>query len=417
MNIHTIVRKLYQNKLISLQISVCISLVVCCLISSCQSEHSIKGEAVNLFGGTTRTNSYERFGSFVASVADNEKILTPDSSGSMIPPLAVSSYQTVCSTVNGTILQCTSSMVEWSAKLDNSAYVISGMCADGEHNIYAVASDGCMYSFTSNGKRRFKTQISSDELTSYWESLAVTDGIICTATNGQIAKVSFDGKIRWQYKTTLAAVGTASSDEHNNVYISYTHNDITASDSLVKLSKDGKQVWKVGFTARLVTVPVVGNGMIVVGSVRADKPVIMAMDMNGKVVWSQGLKAIPRGLSIANDGSIVTVSYNAGLGIAQSSIEQFSPVGKSEWNINFDARIASPALIGKDNIALIGVKSTAIGVYLINRKGVLDTFLSLDSAPSLILKPVVTPGASIIFAGARNGYITRVGAKRGLLPI
>lgn len=391
---------------------------MCCILFSCQNEHSAKGEAVNLYGGAARTNSYERFGSFVASVADNEKILTPDSSGSMIPPLAVSSYQTVCATVSGTILQCTSSMLEWSAKLDNSAYVISGMCADGEHNIYALASDGCLHSFTATGKRRFKTQISDEESPSYWETLSVADGIICTATDGQVSKVSLDGKIRWQYKTTLAAVGTASSDEHNNIYISYTHNDFSASDSLVKISSDGKLIWKTGFTARIVTVPVVGNGMIVAGVVQSDnRPVITAIDFNGKVLWSQELKATPRGISIANDGSIIIISYNAGLGIAQSNIEQFSPAGKSEWTINFDARIASPALIGKDNIAVIGVRLAAIGVYLIDREGILDTFLSLDSAPSLILKPVVAPGGSIIFAAARNGYITRVGAKRGLLPI
>lgn len=120
-------------------------------------------------------------------------------------------------------------------------------------------------------------------------------------------------------------------------------------------------------------------------------------------------------MSVTSEGSVVTVSYNSGVGIPQSSVEQFSASGVSEWNLNFDTKISTPALISKDNIAVVG-ENSAVGVYLINRLGVLDTYLSLDNAPSLILKPTVAPG-SIIFAAASNGYITRVGAKRGLLPI
>jgi hypothetical protein len=386
------------------------------ILLSCQSETSLKGESINLYGGASRANSYERFGSFVVNVSTNEKIFSPDSSDMMIPPLALSSYRTVCATVEGSIIQFTSAMVEWSAKLDTGRYVVAGMCADGLQNIYAVGSDGYVYSFASDGKRRFKTRIPSEDSASYRDILAVSDGIILTSTSGTVSKVSFEGKVLWHYISLLSSVSMSSADDQN-IYTSLTHNDVQANDTLLCLSSDGKCRWKIGVSARLMTAPVVGNGRIAVGVVQLGIPKILTVGFNGKELWIQEVEATPRGISMATDGSIITVSYNAGIGTPQSSIEQFSLIGKHEWTIKFNALIASPALIGTTNIALIGVQSSAIGVYLINRKGVLDTFLSLDSAPALILKPIVAPGGNIIFAAARHGYITRVGAKRGFLPI
>ena len=417
MNQSTIVRKKYQNHVISKILGLSLFIVLFNLLSSCQNDQVLKGEAVNLYGGTTRNNSYERFGSFVVSVAENEKILSADSSGSMTPPLAISSFQTVCATVNGSVLQCTSAMLEWSAKLDGGAYVISGMCADQAHNIYAAASDGSVYSFATDGKRRFKTKIPGEGTSNFQDLLALQDGIIVTSTGGTVTKLSLEGKVMWQFISNLSTVGTASADAGNNVYVTLTHNDFEACDSLVKILKDGKQLWMIGFTARLLTLPVLSKDIIAIGAVQqGNRPVVIALNYEGKAIWTKELKATPRGVSVTSEGSVVTVSYNSGVGIPQSSVEQFSASGVSEWNLNFDTKISTPALISKDNIAVVGVKNSAVGVYLINRSGVLDTYLSLDNAPSLILKPTVASG-SIIFAAASNGYITRVGAKRGLLPI
>ncbi|MBS1536959.1 MAG: PQQ-like beta-propeller repeat protein [Bacteroidetes bacterium] len=393
--------------------------IVLMMFTSCQNDQTLVGERINLYGGSSRTSSYEQFGNFIASASNNEKINSSDSSGSMIPPLAISSYQTVIATVEGSIHQFTSAMVEWSAKLDDGAYVVAGMCLDDKHNVYAIASDGCIYSISTEGKRRFRTQVAPKESATFNDILASTDGIIISSTSGLISKISIDGNIVWQYKTTLSPLGAPSSDPRNNIYISLTHNDYTANDSLLCLSPSGKIQWEIGFpTTRILTAPIVGKDNILVGVViSGDIPIVHSIDFDGKLIWNKTLRATPRAISIASDGSIITVSYNSGIGISQSVIEQFTSKGISEWNINFDSKITSPALIGKENIALIGVKSSAIGVYLLQRNGVLDSFLSLDTAPSLILKPTVAPGMSIIFAVAEKGYITRVGAKRGLLPI
>lgn len=94
----------------------------------------------------------------MVSVAENEKILSADSSGSMTPPLAISSFQTVCATVNGSVLQCTSAMLEWSAKLDGGAYVISGnVCRPSK--IFTQLHPTAGLFFSTDGKRRFKTKI------------------------------------------------------------------------------------------------------------------------------------------------------------------------------------------------------------------------------------------------------------------
>jgi len=386
---------------------------------SCHNEQTLSGERINLFGNQGRTNSYKTFGAFLINTSENEKINAIDSSGSMVAPLAVSSYQTVFATVEGTIHQFSSARVEWSAKLDSTAFVIAGMCADNNHNIYAVASDGCIYSISSEGKRRFKTVISSDETASFKDLLALSDGIIISQTKGLISKLSFEGKILWQFKSTLSPVNTASADWQNNIYVSLTFDDYSGNDSLLCLSTTGKLNWAIGFTStRILTSPIVGNNNIILGVVQSEnKPLILSIDFHGNLLWNNELRATPRGISITAEGSIITVSYNSGIGISQSVIEQFSPKGKSDWHIKFDSRMVSPALIGNDNIAIIGVKSSAIGVYLLHRNGILDTFFSIETAPSLLLKPVVAPNGNIIFAGSHKGYITRVGVKKGLLPI
>lgn len=72
----------------------------------------------------------------------------------------------------------------------------------------------------------------------------------------------------WQFTSTLSTVGTASADAGNNVYVTLTHNDFEACDSLVKISKDGKQLWMIGFTARLLTLPVLSKDIIAIGAVQ-----------------------------------------------------------------------------------------------------------------------------------------------------
>ncbi|MBK9247435.1 MAG: hypothetical protein IPM69_04815 [Ignavibacteria bacterium] len=393
-----------------------VSFIAITLIS-CNSNTNFKIGSINSQGGIGRTNSYEHIGSFVVQEANNEITPGPDSLfGAIVPPLVISSYQTVVATSNGTISQLNSSRIEWRTKLDDDAFVCSGMCADVQRNIYCSSSDGHLYSFSSDGKLRFKTTFSDSKNLICSDLLMLTDGIVLADGGGVFTKISVDGKILWSWISSLPTLPTFCADETGSIYAAITHNDYTNSDTLIKISSSGICIWKAVFPSmRILEAPIVYNNRVIVGVIsQGNSPEIVECSSQGQIIRTIPLRATPRGLSIAVDGCIYCVGYNSGLGETQSVIQAFSVEGKELWYLKLGCKLSSSILIGTDNIALIGSKGMAIAVYLLHKTGTLDNFLSLDSAPSLLYQPAVAPDGSIVFAGNSIGCLTRVGRKKGL---
>jgi len=392
---------------------------VLCVLMSCNSNATYQEGAINSQGGIGRTSSYESINSFNAHDVINERIPGPDSlSGAIVPPLLLSSYQTVTANSNGTVSLSNSSRVEWSAKLDNDAFVSSGMCADAEHNVYCAGNDGNIYSYSREGKRQFKTRFTDSTNIICTDILALTNGVVLADGKGLFSKIGFDGKLLWQYQASLPTLQTFSADANGSLYIALTHNDYTTGDTIVKVNAAGKNEWKIALPLmRIVVAPIFSNGRILVGVIEnGNIPLLVECSADGRLVRKIQMRATPRGISISKNGTVYGVGYNAGLGEPQSVIQAFAPDGREVWFLNFGCKIASPALLSVENIALVGTKGSAIAVYLLHLHGVLDRFLSLETAPPLLLKPAISPDGTLVFAGNTSGCLTRVGSKKGLLP-
>jgi len=391
-----------------------------CTLFTCASKTSFPDGPVNSHGGIGRANTYSNVSMFIAQEEVNEKIPGEDSlMGAIVPPLVLSTYQTVVATASGAVSQSNSSRVEWNAKLDGDAFVCSGMCADAGRNIYCAASDGAIYSFANDGKRRFKTKYSDSANVLCTDILALSDGIVVADRTGLFTKLSLEGKLLWRWQSSLPTLQTFPADEAGAIYAVMTHNDYTSGDTLVKLSQEGKCEWKTPLPAtRIIVAPIVGQGRIYVGAIEhGNSPQVVEFSPKGAIIRKISLRATPRGLSMSAGGMLYTVEYYAGLGETESVIQAFSAEGKEMWFLNFGCKFVSPALVSNDNIAIVGTKSMAIGVYLMRNDGVLDSFMSLETAPELLLKPAVSPDGTLIFAGSAGKVLTRVGRKKGLLPI
>ncbi|MFN8361237.1 MAG: PQQ-binding-like beta-propeller repeat protein [Candidatus Kapaibacterium sp.] len=393
---------------------------IAAILYGCRPTGQFQEGPINSNGGIGRTNSYESVTAFPAYEGSNEKIPTSDSlSGSIVPPLVLSSYQTVTASTHGTVTLSNSSMVLWTAKLDNDAFVCSGMCADAARNIYCAASDGRVYSFSKEGKRRFNVRFSDTNNLICTDILYVRDGIAVADGTGRFSKISTDGRLLWQWQSPLPAVQSFAADEQGSLYAAITHNDYASTDTVIKLSAQGNCEWKLAVPMKRVVVsPAVWNGKIYIGVIdHGNNPEVVVCSTNGQLVRTSSLRATPRGISVSVNGTVYCTGFNAGLGETRSVVQAFGADGKEKWYIPFGGKLSAPAMISTTNVAVVGVQGAALAVYIIDVKGVLDRFVSLDSAPSLLLKPAVTPEGELVFAGTSGAYLTRVGGKKSWLPI
>ncbi len=390
------------------------------IFMSCSTKTAFPDGPVNSQGGIGRANRYENVSAFISSEITNEKIPGEDSlSGAIVAPLLISSYQTIVATSIGGISQSNSSRVEWTAKLDEGVFISSGMAADASSNVYCAGSDGAVYSFSREGKRRFRTRYSDSNNVLSSDILALVDGVVIADRNGMFTKISLEGKKLWQWQSSLPTLQTFPADEAGSIYFVMTHNDYSASDTLVKLTNKGSCEWKTVLPdTRVIVAPIFDRGRVCVGAIEhGNAPMVLEFSDSGTLIRKTSLRATPRGLSISTNGTLYSVAYNAGLGETESVIQAFSKEGKELWFLNFGCKLLSPALISNENLAIVGTKGSAIAVYIMRYDGVLDSFLSLDTAPALLLKPSVSPDGTLVFAGCAGKTLSRVGSKKGLLPI
>ncbi|MES2767052.1 MAG: PQQ-binding-like beta-propeller repeat protein [Bacteroidota bacterium] len=399
-------------------------LILAAILNSCSAEKFVGGDAANIHGGMTRANSFENFEPFVTGDFTEEKLAPKDSSGTIVAPLVFSNYQTYLATSGGTIILAGATGVLWEAKLDNGAIVAAGMCADKNQNLYAIANDGFLYSFDVNGKRRFKKQVATGDmsLVLFPDLLAMSDGIVAGASSGVVLKMSFDGKVIWERASTFAPTGFAS--DGNGVFIGMSGNTFATTDSLLYIQADGRQLWERPFeNMRIIHTPAVSGSKIFLTGVRSAQdsrvPVVHVMDMTGRIIWSRELPVMPRGVSVAGDGTIYVAGSQVGVGETRGAVTSLAPDGNKNWTMFFDMNVVTPAMIGADVVTCVGTQGRAVGLYVLNRgDGELRSVLSLSDAPLFYSQPGISPDGTIVFAQSERAGIVRIleGALHRLSP-
>lgn len=376
------------------------------LLSCTSDDGNIKGP-VNNQGGFTRNSNFEAYGNFATHIDVMDAMRNEDSSGVAHAPLALSNTLNLVATGNGSIVLLGDNSVRWSHELDSGIVVAANMAADGEDNVYAVATDAHIYSFDSEGELRWKKFLDSTNMKYqvYTDLLATEDGIYSGTNKGYLAKFSFAGEKIWERKFSNALTDVFSADSSGNLIIPLTKNNFGGTDSLVYLSPEGEKIWSVGFpNFRILKNPVVGNGRIsVIGFTESRskrKSKVINLDMKGKIMWEKEIDISGRFLSLASDGTIYAVGYNSGTGEAVSGVFSLSPEGEENWQLYFSSATPSPALISENAVAVPALTREGAAVFFISREsGELLKTASLTNAPILHLMPDVNPESHIVFGG------------------
>lgn len=383
----------------------------------CNDHQQFPEKSLLMYGDAQHTNYYEELRDIQQPIY--EKIPMADTSGCTVPPLCVSSYQTILATRNSRIVKVTAYQVEWQAQLDDSALVSGAMMCDNQQSLYACTTDGHVYCFDKNGNRKWKKRITTTSKKIFWENIIPYDnGIIVTHHQGEIYFVASDnGDVFRLYTTSHTLVG--SPVVHENIIIAGITTYGEGTDSLLIYSMTDKKAERIALASHTITAaPIIAQSHIAIGVTQnrdgKDIPSIILMDKKGNTVHTAIPEATPRHISTNPEGDIFTVSYNIGIGEPISVVESFSFQGKKRWQMSFRFPISQPLYIGETIRAFIAQRGNAIGCYVLDDKGTLIRLIQVDEAPNIIQAAFVSPGGSLVIAPAEGNILTRITAQKGL---
>lgn len=387
------------------------------VLQSCSDHRQFPEKKLVMSADAQHTNYYEELQGIIQPVY--EKIPSTDSSGCTVPPLCISSYQTILATRNSRIINVTAYKVEWEARLDDSAIVSGAMMCDEEQSVYACTNDGHVYCFDKNGKRKWKVLVTNSEKTTFWEDIIpYNNGIIVSNHHGDIYFVTASNGVFFRlYSTEHTLVGSPVVHENNVIAGITTFGEGT--DSLLIYSMNDKKIERLAMASKTITAaPIIVKSHIAIGVTERkdgkDIPSVILMNSKGSIVQNANTDATPRYISSNPLGELFTVSYNIGVGEPMSVVESFSFEGKKRWQMFFRFPISQPLYIGESVRAFIAQRGNAIGCYVLDDKGVLIRLIQVDEAPTIINRPFVSPGGNLVIAPAQGNILTRISPQKGL---
>jgi len=382
---------------------------------SCDRDISLEGETINIYGGASRNNSYERFGDFYRQLYYVDSYDSVLKGGAIAPLLALSSNKIVFPSSEGDLILFENREIKWHLKLDSGNVASAGLCADKKQNIYLIDDKGKIYSFSYRGKLRWKkyfNEITNKDIVTFSDLLSVDDGVIAASSDGKILKYGNNGSIKWTKFFNSAIMKYFPSDEKGNLIVPLTQNTFGETDTLLFMDKNGKILWKKFFkNTRIIKPPVYSNNRIYLScieNIENEKyPLIYCINNKGKILWKKELSIMPRFLSVDSEDILYIVAYNSGLGKPVSMLIALDKKGKKIWDKYIEVTITSPVMICDKILSFVGTDEVASGLYFMRKNGFLENVISLSDAPILNLQPLVTPNCNILFGGAEKVEILR----------
>ncbi len=424
------------------------------LLESCAKQKPL--ENYNFYGGASRASNYELSGSFSTMIiTDVPKDAAKKNNGEALPngaatpPIPITFNHNYLASTDGYALRYANNKLEWKSPLDElpsgkRAVAASFPCADVNDNFYLLANDGALYSFDKTGKRRSKQALFTPSAQSFFSDLLLLKNGIITAfsangTNGTLIKLDADGKTEWRKEYTLAPTRTIAADEQENIVMGLSHNESGKSDSVLSLAPNGSVRWAVQLAeTRITKSPVLGGGVssggasgagiVLLAGIRERNgertDILLALDaQTGKTLWEKPLTFAPQGMSIGSQASsneplIVVAGYRVGVGEPLTLLYGFDQSGKELWRLSYDLAVIGAPMIGEENIAFVGTKGDAVGVYIMRKDGVFQQVISLSDAPLLCLIPGVDVQNNLVFAMTEQLGLIKVGSlpAQRLLP-
>ena len=382
------------------------------VLLSCSGDKS--PESFNTRGGADRDNDYEALGTFLTNVYSVEKIEMSDSSAAIVPPLILDGLYFYLATVNGSVALVKERSAKWAITLPDSQYVVAGMCADSDKNLYLVTNKGEIISFDKKGKKRWSYlhPVVRDSNFIFDALLAQKDGILVSAEPGLLFKLSLAGKKMWEFNHKHWTVRTFAADAVGNIAFPSTQNDFEKADTIYFISSGGKVKWKKAFAkTRILKNPVIYKNLIVypasymLGDTRLY--LLIALDTTGKQVWRKELNIMPEYISCGHD-RVYLLAFNSGYGETMSGIFAYDMKGNLQWKLYTGNKVPAPLLVSEENIAFLGTKGNTAGVFFLNNNGTLYHSVSLSDAPLFSHKPFVLNVPAVAFMGSEKLFILKI---------
>jgi hypothetical protein len=362
-----------------------------------------------------RTSNYEKYGELYSYSAYVDFPIIDDTTGSYVPPLPLAANKIVLTNLSGKVMLLMGRNPQWIAQIDSNAVAMAAMAADKNQNLYLIANNDVLYSFSKAGNLRWKHYFNGKDqrFLVYSDLLAVADGIIVGSSLGHLAKLDFNGNILWEKKYDIGVSRTFCADDKDNLILPLTHKSYGKTDTLHYIDKYGNTIrtWQKN-NFRIMGYPIFNNGTIyltgTLGSSNNLTNHLIALDTDCKIIWEYELDAIPRFISVDDQSNIYVISYNIGLGKTISTVSKISNDGKLIWEKYFETKAHSPIIIGKEYLMFAGKKPNTSGAYFLDKNGVYVKTVSLSNLPDLVLRAEVKPDGVIIFAGSSRLSIVRI---------
>ncbi|MCX7737128.1 MAG: PQQ-binding-like beta-propeller repeat protein [Candidatus Kapabacteria bacterium] len=398
-----------------MKINLLFCLFIFTILISCQREDPLEGTDINGFGGPQKDFSFEDYGSFYSYNAYVDKLIAEDTSGALIPPLALTGSRIAIFTENGTLHKVFEKQVEWSSKLEDENFPVSSIVTDKNGNFYFISVSGELVSLDNKGKIKWKNNV-SDSLKKniIFSELMIYDNFLFFADNyGNLYAYSIDGKLLWNKVFPLTINRTLSISETGKIIITLTNDEFGGNDKIVSLDKNGEIIFEKELKGvRLFRSPsIFNNQMILTGveQINADKNnLIICIDTLGKEIWRKKIDLFPRYSSIGKDGLIFIVGFNSGIGEPLSVIYCFDEQGKEKWKLYYDVTIKTPIMISQNKLAFLGIKDNLTAVFFLKKDGVIINHISLNDAPLVNITPTVRSDGVICFAAMNKLQIVRI---------
>jgi outer membrane protein assembly factor BamB len=435
--------------------SVLIGSVVAAL-SLCACQPTRPPGAFTFYGGVTRAGNYESAGDFTFTslirdlpkpVDSTGKPIPQASVGANMPPVPISFISCYLTLLDGSVGRYSSGSLDWTAPFDTivaaphtpprRALAASAPCADANDNFYVLANDGAAYSFSPDGARRWKKPLfTPSALSLYCDLLPLSDGVVIgfseDGVGGTIVKLNFDGAVLWRKDFVFAPLrGFAADPQNERIVAALTANIAGVSDTLVCFSSaTGARRWSAPLeTTRALRMPVLdaAQELILISGISerngAREDALFGVDFSGKERFRKKLPFTPQGIAIGSKADkseplIVLAGYPTGLGAPISTVMGLKADGAEIWRLTFELAVVGAPLIGKNNIAFVGSKGAAVGVYFMDKNGEFQRVVSLSDEPNLCLLPAVDAENNLVFAVGESLGVIKVGKMpiQRLLP-
>ncbi len=384
------------------------------LVSSCgNSRMDFHG---NTDGGATRENNYESCGTFYCYKLFPYQFATTDVSGAQIPPLVVCDTMIAFATERASIVAIGKLYeTNWEIRLDTAAFPIGKMCSDDNNNIYVVLSNGYLYSVSPIGKLNWKYKLCDPSpMTLFGNLLKTEDGIVVGNTDGLLQKVSFAGSNVWTLSLGKEISESFPADEKGNLYVGYTCNDFSQSDTIAKVSPAGQilQKWATDGLRLLSGAILSEDRLFVCGSQldaqREKRSFVASYSTDGRQLWRSSIDVMPKFVSADSKQNVYCVGVSTTTANPLSGVFSFDKDGKENWKLYLEMTAHSPLYISKKKLALVASKGGVAGLYTVKRDGTLGNTVTLTSGDALLLSPQVDVDGSFVFGGSEKLFMAKV---------